>query len=658
MRGANGKTVTTTLTRVDEVAGYCPACASCVPDDPEACPECGQQRYRQGWKPLELSPHAYLGYLLDERYLLDRYLGGGASGQVYRAMDQKLDRPFALKIVELGRYHDEDKREEHVRRFRNEVQALSRLRNPHVINIFESFQLEDHTAALLTEFIDGVTLDELFDEEGGLGFDRSVQIVRQIANGLHEAHQQGVIHRDIKPANVMVEELPAAGVFARILDFGLVHMIEEVSQTHGFRGTPLYASPEQCIAEGGIDSRSDIYALGCVFFHCLTGQPPFVSDDAVAVMEAHCDDEPPSLEEMRSGLGASAELEDLVARMLRKEPDERPEDLRTVIEALDAIAEGRRAEPEHGVSGDAGETGRAQASETRSEQARLNPTTTTAGLRPEHEDADLPAELLQAVELDELLAEYPGRASSLKLDSRGRCIVLADADHRVHLISRGSREYVDVFAGARMRVTDVAAHLSGGHLYAAEMNGTVLRWTIDRTEETPTDVVELSDRVLTIDVDRRGRYLYAGTETGRLVRYDLWTGREDGDAEMPGPICQICADRQGSRLLVGTVGGEIELVEFADGRVADQHIASCEGEPAGLVLDTRLQRGAVIERGERIQFVNLRDETSSIAIRPIPPHLRSLAFASNGQMLGLSLRDSLLQLWVFHHQPVAGKTFE
>jgi tRNA A-37 threonylcarbamoyl transferase component Bud32 len=489
-----------------------------VDADPDQCPECGQQRYQQGWKPLDLCPHPYLGYLLDERYLLDRYLGGGASGQVYRAMDRKLDRPFALKIVELGQYHDEDKREEHVRRFRNEVQALSRLRNPHVINIYESFQLENHTAALLTEYIDGVTLDEMFDSEGALGFDRSVQIIRQIANGLHEAHQQGVIHRDIKPANVMVEALPAAGVFARILDFGLVHLIEEVSQTHGFRGTPLYASPEQCRAGDKVDGRSDIYALGCVLFHALTGEPPFVADDAVTVMEAHCQKPPPALNDIRPTLRASEELESLLARMLRKQPDERPDDLHTVIEALDEIVRAREA-GDGDSEGERGETPSDMQAEGLGGD-HPSTSTTTVGVRDEREQnlEELPAELLQAVELEELLTGFPGRATALEIDGRGRCIVLADAANRVHVISRGSREYVDAFDGARMRVTDVAVHLSGGHLYAAEMNGTVLRWTIDRTDEQPVDVVEFSERVLALDVDARGRELFVGTEGGPVGR--------------------------------------------------------------------------------------------------------------------------------------------
>src|SRR5690606_3843806 len=123
----------------------------------------------------------------------------------------------------------------------------------------------------------------------------ALEIVRQVANGLHEAHCQGIVHRDLKPENVMIEQLPASGFFARVLDFGIAHMAEGVRDTQGFRGTPLYASPEQCLEAANIDYRSDIYSLGCVFFHCLTGRPPFDYNVAVKVMDAHIEAPPPSV---------------------------------------------------------------------------------------------------------------------------------------------------------------------------------------------------------------------------------------------------------------------------------------------------------------------------------------------------------------------------
>ena len=649
--------MTTQLTRADNISEYCPACRTCLTGDPEECPECGQERYKRGWKPLELCSNAYLGYELDGRYVLDRYLGGGASGEVYRATDRKLNRPFALKIVELGRYHGTDEREEHIRRFRNEVQALSRLRNPHVINIYESFQLEQETSALLTEYIDGETLDDMLgDEESALGFDRSVLIIRQIANGLHEAHQQGVVHRDIKPGNVIVEQLPAAGFFARILDFGLVHMIEDVSQTRGFRGTPLYAAPAQCAPDQKVDSRADIYGLGCVFFHCLTGRPPFWGDDAIEIIESHCNEKPPSLKEVRPDLEVPDSLEGLLARMLRKDPDERPDDLRDVIEVLDRVVEENASHGAPPPSAEESHHSEVEINEA-AESHELASSSTSVGVGAgwSSSSAELPAELLQSVELTEFLDDFAPGATAVRLDSDGRCVLLCDAASQAHLISRGAHGYADTFRGANMRLTGVAAHLAGGHIYASEMNGTVLRWTIDRTSRDPETAVEFPERILALDIDRNARRLFAGSETGALYSHDLRTGELIEHCRLSSPLCHLSADRSGSSFLVGTMEGDVELVEVADGTPSRSEIESFDAEPVGMVVDSRLQWASVIERGG--QLLNLRDRSKRFTVGPVPSNLRSVAFAKNGQMLGLTLSDSVLRLWIFHHEPVAHKNF-
>lgn len=654
--------MTRKLSRVDDVSEYCPACLTCLTGDPETCPECGQARYKRGWKPLELCSHAYLGYLLDERYLLDKFLGGGASGEVYRATDRKLRRPFALKIVELGRYHRSDEREEHVRRFKNEVQALSRLRNPHVINIYESFRLEEETSALLTEYIDGVTLDGMLQEEGAIGFDRSMLIVRQIANGLHEAHQQGVVHRDIKPGNIMVEQLPAAGFFARILDFGLVHMIEDVSQTRGFRGTPLYAAPEQCSAEMPVDSRCDIYALGCVLFHCLVGRPPFWGDDAVKIIEEHLNAEPPALADIDPDLVVPDSLERLLAKMLRKDPDDRPDNLRSVIAVLDDIVEENQSYGARVAEEVEGESDRevARSVDGADDISELSSRKTDVGLGAPwtSSSSGLPAELLKSVDLREFLDGYTQGASAVRLAAHGRCILLCDGQNKVHLVSRGAREFVGVFSGARMRLTGVAAHLTGGHIYASEMNGTVRRWAIDRMSQKPTTAVDFPERVLAIDVDQAGRKLFAGTERGKIVSHDLRTGEHRQHCALSSPVCQLRTNRDGSRVLAATMSGKVELVTAGPSTTERSQVDEFDEEPAGVAVDARLQWAGVIERQGRLNVVNLHDRSTSFTVSPVPTNLRSVAFANNGQMLGLTLQDSVMRLWVFHHEPVGRQDFQ
>ena len=186
------------------------------------------------------------------------------------------------------------------------------------------------------DLIDGDTLEELVVSGEPLGISRACSLLRQTANGLYEAHQAGMIHRDLKPENLMVERLPAGDDFVHILDFGIVRLTDDasVSMTHGFIGTPLYASPEQAMAKD-IDHRCDIYSLGAILFFMLTGQPPFVSNNVYDVLRMHVRKTPPRLGEVDTSRLFPEELERLVARMLAKDPSQRPDDLSIIIDELD-----------------------------------------------------------------------------------------------------------------------------------------------------------------------------------------------------------------------------------------------------------------------------------------------------------------------------------
>lgn len=647
------------LTRSEDVDGYCPSCLTCIPDDPATCPECGLERGGDQWKPLEFCPHAYLGYVLDDRYLLDRFLGGGASGEVYRAVDRKLDRPFALKIVEFGRDAESETRDEEVRRYRNEVRALSRLRNPHVINIYESFELERHTSGLLTEYVDGATLGEMIEAEGSLPFRRAVKIIRQVSNGLHEAHEQGVIHRDLKPGNVMIEELPAAGYFARILDFGLVRMVDDASQTDGFRGTPLYAAPEQCRPEMDVDRRADVYGLGCVMFHALTGRPPFQGNDAIEVIESHTTDEPPTLSESSSDTEIPSRLDGLMDEMLRKNPESRPDSLGRVIEVLDEVAAQRESDPETFSEG-MGETTTVEPLGEQSTIGTIEETEAETAPEPDEtgtwstQDGGLPAELLQSAELDSLLTDYTPGTTAMRLQKRGGCIALADGDHCLHLVARGTYDYEDSFRGARMRLTAVAGPRDRGGVFASEMNGRILRWGVDLHSSSPESVADAAARVLAMDVDARETALVIGTERGEVIRYDLRTGEVSHEVELPGPVCEVRIAPGGREGVAATMHGEVQRLVF-NGESDEATVSTGGREPGALAIDNRAQWAAVLDRSGELRIMHLRDPDRSFTVAPVPENLRSLNFTSNGQLMGVSLGDSVLRIWAFHHESVLAR---
>ena len=323
---------------------YCERCTSVLYEEDVSCLECGA-RPDHGWPELGPLADPWLGKTIDGRYLLTRGIGAGASGFVYRAESLAISRQFALKIVPLEA-EDPTANSETIRaRLNREIGALGQLRNPHIVSFYDVLPIGDSAVALLMDLIEGRTLQDVVWAAGSLELGRALKILRQIANGVHEAHQANMIHRDLKPDNIMIERLPAGDDFVHILDFGIVHRLDDVRVTQGFLGTPLYASPEQAVG-GSIDRRADIYALGAVTFFMLTGKPPFDDDSVYTVLKAHVSTKPPRLSEVLPGEHFPDEIEDLVAKMLAKSPADRPQSLAAVIEALDRFAQ-QRPEVEH-----------------------------------------------------------------------------------------------------------------------------------------------------------------------------------------------------------------------------------------------------------------------------------------------------------------------
>lgn len=325
---------------------YCGRCVSVVYDHDQRCVECRRARPESGWPTLEDSGDPWLGRMMAGRYLITRRLGKGASATVYEAESLKISRRFAVKVVDLNACNS-GKDPALVRaRLDREVEAISRLGNPHTVPFYEVLELSESYVGVVMKFVQGVTLDKLLACEGGLEWRRACRLLRQIANGVHEAHEAGLIHRDLKPANIMVEELSTGDEFIHVLDFGIVWMDDGVEVTQGFVGTPLYASPEQALGES-VDRRSDIYALGAMFFHMLTGRPPFDSNNVIEVLRMHVRRAPPSVGQIAAG-PVPKSVQTLVERMLAKRREVRPANLSEIIDAIDVLTNTyvRDSEPE------------------------------------------------------------------------------------------------------------------------------------------------------------------------------------------------------------------------------------------------------------------------------------------------------------------------
>jgi serine/threonine-protein kinase len=249
-----------------------------------------------------------------EGYRIDGVLGEGGMGVVYRATQLSLNRTVALKVLPDALSADETFRE----RFRREGQLQAAIDHPHIVTVYEAGDTE-HGLFLAMRMVRGPTLkDEIISKR--LTPDRAMRILVSVAEALDAAHEVGLIHRDVKPQNILV----GAGDHAYLADFGLTKIPDEEARLTGtgqFIGTIDYVSPEQVRGEGA-DPRSDVYALAGVLYESLIGTVPFERPTEAAVLYAHMMDPPPKVTDARPDL--PAELDDVIARGMAKDPDDRP----------------------------------------------------------------------------------------------------------------------------------------------------------------------------------------------------------------------------------------------------------------------------------------------------------------------------------------------
>ncbi|MGH9812670.1 MAG: protein kinase domain-containing protein, partial [Candidatus Acidiferrales bacterium] len=212
------------------------------------------------------------------RYQIQKELGRGAMGTVYRAYDPKIDRVVALKTISVAGVNPADE-EDFRKRFAREAQAAGKLSHGSIVTIYDVGEEEtSRTPFIVMEFIEGVTLED-FARGERLPLEKSLELVEQVAEALDYAHERGIVHRDIKPANIIITPEGRA----KITDFGIAKLVQtQFTQPGQVLGTPAYMSPEQ-LTGGSVDGRSDIFSLGVIFYWLLTGDKPFPGDTTTAV---------------------------------------------------------------------------------------------------------------------------------------------------------------------------------------------------------------------------------------------------------------------------------------------------------------------------------------------------------------------------------------
>ncbi|MFD9306283.1 serine/threonine-protein kinase [Streptomyces sp. NPDC060048] len=264
-------------------------------------------------------------------YRIERMIGRGGMAVVYCAKDLRLDRTVALKLIAPERVRDDVFR----RRFTHESRVAARIDHPHIVPIFEAGET-DGVLYIAMRYVDGLDLRGLLDRDGPLPVATAVRIAAQVASALDAAHDHDLVHRDVKPGNILV----AAGTdsdhpeHVYLTDFGLTKRslsLTGFTSAGEFVGTLDYMAPEQ-ISGRPVDGRCDVYSLACVVYETLAGGPPFVRDDAPALLWAHQYDQPPLLAERRLGVAPAAD--EVFAKALAKVPEDRYGSCREFVAAL------------------------------------------------------------------------------------------------------------------------------------------------------------------------------------------------------------------------------------------------------------------------------------------------------------------------------------
>ena len=266
--------------------------------------------------------------VLAERYQLDRSLGNGGMGEVFEATDLTLHRSVAVKLLSPSLVQDEPARA----RFLREARALAQVNSPHVVAVYDAGE-DDQRPYLVMELVEGTTLEHELERTGRLEPARAVAIAKDIASGLASAHGQGIVHRDVKPSNVFLTPSDSA----KIGDFGIARLERPdatLTLTGQTFGSPPYVAPEQATG-GKVDARADLYSLGCVLFQMLVGRRPFSGDDAVSLVYQHVHTTPPRVDSLHPEVPVA--LGDLVAGLMAKDPDDRPDSAEEVQRALESV---------------------------------------------------------------------------------------------------------------------------------------------------------------------------------------------------------------------------------------------------------------------------------------------------------------------------------
>lgn len=288
-----------------------------------------------GRAPSEPPPDPLVGRVIDGRYEIDRVLGEGGMGLVYKAKHAVLQKPLAIKVLRPDVSNDE----EIITRFRQEAQSATAIGNEHIIDISDFGTLPDGSTYFVMEYLEGSDLTTAIETARPMPQTRTVHIALQLCKALGAAHDRGIVHRDLKPDNIYLITRGGDSDFVKVLDFGIAKVgsgTMKLTKAGQVFGTPHYMSPEQC-AGAAVDRRTDVYAIGVILYEMASGRVPFDADNLMGILTQHMYQKPIPPHELPPPVAVDPGLEAIILKCLAKKAEQRYQSMAELAEDLERL---------------------------------------------------------------------------------------------------------------------------------------------------------------------------------------------------------------------------------------------------------------------------------------------------------------------------------
>ncbi|CAN5427475.1 hypothetical protein BH20ACI3_BH20ACI3_29830 [soil metagenome] len=305
---------------------HCPICGRHYSSEKQVCPEDDSPLQADSTVAVKTPVDPLIGYTLDDKYRIEKRLGIGGMGTVYRARHLLIDRPVAIKVLNPRFVEDEAAQV----RFRREARAAGRLQHANAVGVTDFGRTSEGYVYLVMELLEGRTLREVLAKEAPLDTARAVALMLQTTAAVAAAHDAGIIHRDLKPANIFIVQNSDVPAVVKVLDFGIAKLAAESLEEDDSKtltlvgvmiGTPRYMSPEQC--DGAeLTPAADVYSLGVILYEMLSGVVPFSGSTPLSIAMKHASEAPRRPSEFVTSIPPA--LEEVVLHALRKRPEDRP----------------------------------------------------------------------------------------------------------------------------------------------------------------------------------------------------------------------------------------------------------------------------------------------------------------------------------------------